>query len=423
MAGLQEQALWDAEIYQIEQTDPVVGGPPNLAQGQGITNVPHQALANRTAWLKAQVEALQTALANIDVSADVQAAIDALIDGAPGALDTLNELAQAVQDNDGEIAAALSQLATAMNGANNLSEITDPAAARANIGAGTGVPLGAIAAFHQTVAPAGWLICDGSPVTALYPELRAHLLAQAGVQVDGNGDPLLPDFRGEFLRGLDGGRGVDAARVLGSAQSDDFKEHQHGIISNTGGSELHGTQFQIAQIGGTGQGDEKTVDDGTTLVGGSETRPRNVAALICMKAFDAVQPEGMADLSALLSAIATQVQAEQGVNTTALMTPERTKQAIEAIPNGLGVGQVAQDVSGSRAANTAYQNASGKPVFVVIRPSGAGGNRNFQVSTDAVTWVTTSVSGGTEAYTQSCVVPPGHFYRFTGAFGYWVEVR
>jgi microcystin-dependent protein len=55
MAGLQEQALWDAEVYQIEQPDPVVGGPPNLPQGQGIVNVPHQALANRTAWLKSAI--------------------------------------------------------------------------------------------------------------------------------------------------------------------------------------------------------------------------------------------------------------------------------------------------------------------------------------------------------------------------------
>ncbi len=96
MPGLQEQALWDAEIYQIEQTDPVVGGPPNLAQGQGITNVPHQALANRTAWLKAQLQQLQNASLT---QADLDAAIAALIGGAPAALDTLNELAAAFGDN------------------------------------------------------------------------------------------------------------------------------------------------------------------------------------------------------------------------------------------------------------------------------------------------------------------------------------
>ena len=49
MTNLAEKNQWEVGVYQIEQTDPVVGGPPDLAQGQGITNVPHQALANRTA--------------------------------------------------------------------------------------------------------------------------------------------------------------------------------------------------------------------------------------------------------------------------------------------------------------------------------------------------------------------------------------
>jgi len=111
MAGLQETVAWPDEIYQIEQTDPVHGGPPDLALAQGFTNVPHKELADRTAWLKAQVEALQTEWANIDVSSDIQAAINALIDGAPAALDTLNELAVAIGDNDSEVAALVSALA------------------------------------------------------------------------------------------------------------------------------------------------------------------------------------------------------------------------------------------------------------------------------------------------------------------------
>ena len=105
MAGLPEQALWDAEIYQIEQTDPVVGGLPNLAQGQGITNVPHQALANRTAWLKAQIEALQQTLTD-------------LTNGAPGAMDTLNELAAALGDDPNFAATVLAQL-SALQGSND----------------------------------------------------------------------------------------------------------------------------------------------------------------------------------------------------------------------------------------------------------------------------------------------------------------
>jgi hypothetical protein len=110
MAGLANTAVWEDEIYQIEQTDPVVGGPPDLPLGQGITNVPHQHLANRTAWLKAELAIVTQALANIDISEQISAAINDLIDGAPGALDTLRELAEAMGDNDDAMAALTTQI-------------------------------------------------------------------------------------------------------------------------------------------------------------------------------------------------------------------------------------------------------------------------------------------------------------------------
>lgn len=51
MAYLNENAAWESGIYQWETQDPVVGGP------DGIDNVPTRQLANRTGYLKAQVEA------------------------------------------------------------------------------------------------------------------------------------------------------------------------------------------------------------------------------------------------------------------------------------------------------------------------------------------------------------------------------
>ncbi len=49
MAGIEEEETWDTDVYQLETTDPVQGGP------DGVDNVPHKALANRTLWLKAQL--------------------------------------------------------------------------------------------------------------------------------------------------------------------------------------------------------------------------------------------------------------------------------------------------------------------------------------------------------------------------------
>lgn len=96
MANLAESAIWEPGVYQLENTDPVVGGEPNLAQAEGFDNIPHQMLANRTVWLKQQVDTLN---GNYVTQADIDAAIAALIDGAPGALNTLNELAEALGDD------------------------------------------------------------------------------------------------------------------------------------------------------------------------------------------------------------------------------------------------------------------------------------------------------------------------------------
>lgn len=60
MAGLTETANWEAEIYQLERTDAVVGGVPNVTTKAGTSNIPHLLLANRTRWLRDQVLGLQS---------------------------------------------------------------------------------------------------------------------------------------------------------------------------------------------------------------------------------------------------------------------------------------------------------------------------------------------------------------------------
>lgn len=54
MANLPESSTFDAGVYQIETTDPVIGGP------SGVTNTPLKNLANRTKYLKDQVDSLAT---------------------------------------------------------------------------------------------------------------------------------------------------------------------------------------------------------------------------------------------------------------------------------------------------------------------------------------------------------------------------
>ncbi|WP_072670551.1 hypothetical protein [Vibrio injensis] len=61
MANLQEQATWESGVYQIETTDPVVGGP------DGVSNVQAKQLGNRTAYLKQKLEEAQQSLDAVGV--------------------------------------------------------------------------------------------------------------------------------------------------------------------------------------------------------------------------------------------------------------------------------------------------------------------------------------------------------------------
>ncbi|WP_447830053.1 hypothetical protein [Aeromonas salmonicida] len=84
MANLQEVVSWDAGVYQLETSDPVLGGPG------GYSNKQAQSLANRTAYLKKHVDDIEggttaagkanklTTARNIALSGDVtgQASFD-----------------------------------------------------------------------------------------------------------------------------------------------------------------------------------------------------------------------------------------------------------------------------------------------------------------------------------------------------------
>lgn len=70
-------------------------------------------------------------------TAFVQAALSALIDSAPGTLDTLNELAAALGDDPNFAATVTTSLASKLTASSNLSDLTNVATARNNLGLGT----------------------------------------------------------------------------------------------------------------------------------------------------------------------------------------------------------------------------------------------------------------------------------------------
>jgi len=140
---------------------------------------------------------------------------------------------------------------------------------------GGGAP-GNVAMHAGATPPEGWLECDGAAVSrATYAALFDAIGVVYGVG-DGATTFNLPDMRGEFPRGWDNGRGVDAARALGSAQGQAIQSHNHSLPNQNSGS----TGANSINITGGGGGPLTT---GST--GGTETRPRNVALMFIIQAY------------------------------------------------------------------------------------------------------------------------------------------
>lgn len=226
MANLTEISNWEDGIYRIETSDPVLGGE------EGIANKSIKQLANRTKYLKGQVDninrertgyatktspafigvptaptaAASTNNAQIATTAFVKTAIAALVGSAPAALDTLEELARALAGDANLKATLLAEIGKKAN-ATDFNALHDLF---------IGIPI----PYPLSTVPTGCLAMNGQRFDKThYPKLA--LKYPSG---------QLPDMRGEFIRGWDNGRGVDVRRTLLSAQGD-------AIRNITGGSD------------------------------------------------------------------------------------------------------------------------------------------------------------------------------------------
>lgn len=144
-------------------------------------------------------------------------------------------------------------------------------------------PPGTVAAFAGSNAPAGWLKCAGQAVSrATYGALFAYIGTTYGAG-DGSTTFNVPDMRGEFVRGLDDGRGVDAGRAIGSAQAQAIESHSHQVYGQDNNALTAGNSSdEVANVEAPGS-PNAFFQRATSNTGGTETRPRNVAMLYCIK--------------------------------------------------------------------------------------------------------------------------------------------
>ena len=250
MANLPETPQWEEGIYQIEVSDPVLGGPDGISNRQG------KQLASRTLYLKQQVEKGGSELAKHIAAADphtqyapkasptftgtptaptpansdnskklattefVAKALAALAGSAPETLDTLKELADALGNDPNFATTVLNKLAEKLAKDQHGADIPDPALFVKNLGLGAGAPPIGVPFFWPSSAMPNTVMPEWADMVFLkfndstfspttYPKLA---LVWPGLK--------LPDLRGEFLRVWDDGRGIDNGRTLLSPQGD-----------------------------------------------------------------------------------------------------------------------------------------------------------------------------------------------------------
>lgn len=298
MGKITEQQQWEEDIYLIEKQDKVLGGE------LGVINTQAKQLANRTKYLKGQVDninrertgyatktspafigvptaptaAASTNNTQIATTAFVKTAVANLVGSAPAALDTLEELARALAGDANLKVTLLAEIGKKAN-ATDFNALHDLF---------IGIPI----PYPLSTVPTGCLAMNGQRFdTRRYPKL---------VQKYPSGQ--LPDMRGEFIRGLDNGRNVDTGRGLLSVQVDAMQNWEaiftYQRMQLDTNEEPFGGAIQLFKNSKLGSLDTITDKGGNAISTAkispalqsnvrtaTETRPRNIAYhYICLAA-------------------------------------------------------------------------------------------------------------------------------------------
>ncbi|WP_433898198.1 phage tail-collar fiber domain-containing protein [Pseudomonas sp. PSE1(2024)] len=226
----------------------------------------------------------------------------------------------------------------------------------AMIAAASALPVGVMAPIPVDKIPPGFLELDGSVKSiAVYPDLAAFLGRLYNKGDEGVGNFRLPESRAEFLRGWDHGRGVDAGRAMGSWQDHAFQNHLHALRQTVTTATSTGTGLAVV-LSGAGTGGNTDVPMTGNV--GAETRPRNLAVMWCIKAWNAPINQGNIDIQALTALatqatevklgtakIATQAQTDAGEDDATIVTPKKLRMGVSwnfgvngwlALPSWLG---------------------------------------------------------------------------------------
>ncbi|HCB3753984.1 TPA: phage tail protein [Escherichia coli] len=214
----------------------------------------------------------------IATTAFVQAAITALINGAPATLDTLKEIAAAI-NNDPKFSTTINNaLAGKQPLDNTLTHLSgkDVAGLLAYLGLGEGAPAIGVPFFWPSAAMPNTVIDSWSSMVFLKFNGAKFSASDYPVLAKVFPSLVLPEARGDFIRIWDDGRGADSGRALLSWQA-------ATALSQFGGNYPEGSGHAIADYDGISahqpgfsrfQYTSNSVGDGVNFVA---VRPRNIA--------------------------------------------------------------------------------------------------------------------------------------------------
>ncbi|HBV4204156.1 TPA: phage tail protein [Escherichia coli] len=145
------------------------------------------------------------------------------------------------------------------------------------MGEGSALPVGVPVPWPLETPPTGWLKCNGAAFSSeKYPNLAKAYPTNK-----------LPDLRGEFIRGWDDGRGVDAGRQLLSSQGDAIRNIEGFADGGIGMSfdAIRGAFYDAGTRSARmpnntttiGKTDDLVFDASRVVPTANENRPRNIA--------------------------------------------------------------------------------------------------------------------------------------------------
>ena len=350
MADLKEEIKWENGIYQLETVDLVVGGV------DGISNKQAKQLANRTSYLKKQIEDNKS-------GADLALATKRDVDDSY----SKTEVDKKLTDANKLIKEKLGKSETAVDSTKLGGLAADKYALKSE--ASDGLKIGSYLLWSSDrTTPAGFLPADGR---RLQKSEYIELFDVIGYIYGGSGEHFnLPKFNdGKFIRSTGGN-----AASLGISQDDAIRNITGWFNTNVDNPGASGV-FKVGgddgrtQHNGVGDPVKRIHFDASGAVPtANENRPYNMSVIVLIKVknvFESTNVDKSPYATETKAGIAKLKNSITGNLSDTAISENAAKQYIDKNAS-IGIGQTLQNLKSERRNGEIYTNTTGRPIFIFV---------------------------------------------------------